>query len=75
MEIKASAGELAYLMEEISGLSSVNIETDAEQTKGEVKQIMLDKLKEIAEIKTDNFINYLEICSVMNEIAKTLLNS
>lgn len=67
-------------MEEISGLSSVNIEstlevTDAEQTKGEVKQIMLDKLKEIAEIKPDDFISYPEICSVMNDIAKTLLNS
>lgn len=35
MEIKASAGELAYLMEEISRLSPVNIEGTLEVTDGE----------------------------------------
>lgn len=41
----------------------------------EIKQIMFDKLKEMAEIKFEDCANgeYPEICSVMNDIAKTLL--
>lgn len=40
-----------------------------------IRQIMLDKLKEMAEIKFEDCANgeYPEICSVMNDIAKTLL--
>ena len=44
----------------------------------EVRQILLEKLKEMAEIKFDNCVEdneYPLICNVMNEIAKTLLNS
>ena len=43
----------------------------------EVKQIMLDKLKEMSEIKFEDCANneYPEICKAMNEIADTLIKS
>lgn len=42
----------------------------------EIRQIMLDKLKEMSEIEFEDCANgeYPEICSVMNDIAKTLLD-
>lgn len=42
----------------------------------EIRQIMLDKLKEMAEIKFDDCAKgeYPEICSAMNDIAKTMLD-
>ncbi|MCM1508522.1 MAG: hypothetical protein NC177_15535 [Ruminococcus flavefaciens] len=47
-----------------------------ENSENEIMQIMLDKLKEISEIKFEDCANgeYSEICSVMNDIAKTLLD-
>lgn len=41
----------------------------------EIRQIMLDKLKEMAEIEFEDCANgeYPAICSIMNDIAKTLL--
>ena len=42
----------------------------------EVRQIMLDKLKEMSEIEFSDCMDscdYSNICSVMNDIAKTLL--
>lgn len=40
-----------------------------------IRRIMLEKLEEMAEIKFEECANgeYLEICSTMNAIAKTLL--
>lgn len=40
----------------------------------ELKQILLDKLKEMSEIKFEDCANneYPEICRVMNEIAETI---
>lgn len=40
-----------------------------------VRRIMLEKLEEMAEIKFEDCANgeYPEICSAMNDIAKTLL--
>ena len=40
-----------------------------------VRRIMLEKLKEMSEIKFDDCANneYPEICKAMNEIAKTIL--
>jgi len=42
----------------------------------EVRQIMLEKLKEMSEVEFEDCANgeYLEICSVMNDIAGTLLD-
>ncbi|MDE5936319.1 MAG: hypothetical protein K2G83_02815 [Ruminococcus sp.] len=42
-----------------------------------VRRIMFEKLEEMAEIRFEDCANdeYPEICSTMNEIAKTLLNS
>lgn len=46
-----------------------------QQEKDEIRQILFDKLKEMAEIKfgtcTDS--DYARICVVMNDIARTLL--
>lgn len=39
-----------------------------------IRRILIEKLEEMAKIKPDDFINYPKICSIMNEIAKTLLN-
>lgn len=43
----------------------------------EVKQIMLDKLKEMAgiQLKDCDYSEYPEICKAMNEIADTLIKS
>lgn len=40
----------------------------------ELKQILLDKLKEMSEIKFEDCANneYPEICRAMNEIAETI---
>ena len=42
----------------------------------EVRQIMLDKLKEMSEIEFEDCENdeYLTVCSVMNDITRTLLD-
>ncbi|MDE6035725.1 MAG: hypothetical protein K2G36_07440 [Ruminococcus sp.] len=43
----------------------------------EVRQIMLDKLKEMSEIEISDCMDscdYSSICSVMNDIARTLLD-
>ena len=48
-----------------------------EQEKSEVRQIMLDKLKEMSEIEIGDCMDscdYSSICSVMNDIARTLLD-
>lgn len=48
-----------------------------EDKEDEIKQIMLDKLKEMAEIEFDECVegcDYVNICNIMNEIAKTLLD-
>jgi len=44
--------------------------------KEEIRQILFEKLKEMSEIKFEDCANseYPEVCSSMNEIAKTLLN-
>lgn len=42
-----------------------------------VRRIMIEKLEEMAEFKLDDFYevnDYVSVCSVMNEIAKTLLD-
>lgn len=42
-----------------------------------IRQIMFDKLKEMAEIKPKTCMedcDYINLCSAMNEIAKTLLD-
>ncbi len=39
----------------------------------EVRHILLEKLKEMAEIEPDD-VDYTAICSIMNDIAKTLLD-
>lgn len=85
MKIKTSAGELAYLVEEISRLSPANTECTLEVTDGEpernleneVRQIMLEKFKRISQIEFEihmTITEYTQLCSVMNEIAKTLLD-
>ena len=43
----------------------------------EVRQIMLDKLKEMSEIEINDCLDscdYSSICSVMNDIARTLID-
>lgn len=44
----------------------------------EIRQIMLDKLKEMAEVSfrdcMDGYDYYANVCGVMNDIAKTLLD-
>ncbi|MDE6102683.1 MAG: hypothetical protein K2F73_06890 [Ruminococcus sp.] len=41
-----------------------------------VRRILIEKLEEMSEIEFDDCANdeYATICSVMNDIAKTLLN-
>lgn len=39
-----------------------------------VKKILIEKLEEMAKVKPDDFIDYPKVCSVMNDIANTLLD-
>lgn len=39
-----------------------------------VRRILIEKLEEMAGIKPDDCFDYPKACSVMNDIAKTLLN-
>ncbi len=81
MEIRASAGDLAFFTEEFKELFSEDTEFAPEPERSledEVGRIMLEKLEEMAEIRLEDCTDgcdYANICSIMNEIAKTLLNS
>lgn len=89
MKMEVSAGELAYLMEEIGRLTPENIEgmleiSNEEQAKesernleNDVRQMLFEGLKKVSKITSDSRLNcteYVQFYSVMNEIAKTLLD-
>ncbi|MDE5946328.1 MAG: hypothetical protein K2G63_03330 [Oscillospiraceae bacterium] len=52
------------------------LEIERREREATVKRILFDKLKDMAEVKFDDCANneYPEICNIMNEIAKTLLD-
>ncbi|MDE7098792.1 MAG: hypothetical protein K2O60_06565 [Ruminococcus sp.] len=73
----AKEDEIAYLKKINKNFPIIVCTPESKNEEKKIRQIMLDKLKEMSEIEFEDCsdpCDYTNICSVMNEIAKTLLD-
>lgn len=77
-----SADEIAYIKKfntlyplKFQAVTEITDEESEGSFKDEIRQILLEKLEEMLEVGFEDCADgeYPEICSVMNDIAKTLL--